>query len=310
MKAPIEDVASMALFAEVVRRQSFTAAAAEVRLAKSAVSKRIALLEERLGVRLLTRTTRKLVLTEEGVRYYEHCAALLAAADAAEEAVAGASAIPRGPLRINAPVTFAHMFLAKALAALVARHPEMQIDLTTDDRLVDVVEGGFDVVIRVARLGESSLVARRFATDRLVVCGAPSYLAARGRPTSPHELVGHNCLHYSLVPREGEWRFRGEGGPLSIPTAGNVSASDGTVLRRFALAGVGLIAVPLMLVATDVAAGRLELVLEGARRAEFGIHAVYASRRNLPARTRLLLDHLTRHFAGPDWRTRCAANPG
>lgn len=304
MRTPLEDFASMALFAEVVRRQSFTQAAQAVGLAKSAVSKRVALLEDRLGVRLLTRTTRKLSLTEDGLRYYQHCAALLAAAEAAEEAVAGAAASARGPLRMNAPVTFAQMFLADALAGFLAAHPEIELRLTTDDRLVDVVEGGFDLVIRITRLRDSSLVARRLASDRLVVCGSPRYFAERGKPQTPGDLIAHNCLHYSLVAREGEWRFRGASGPYSVPTAGNLSSSDGTVLRRAALAGTGLCVLPLFMVARDVAAGRLELALEGQRRAEVGIYAVFASRRNLPARTKLLIEHLVRHFAAEDWRTR------
>jgi DNA-binding transcriptional LysR family regulator len=304
VKAPLEDIASMALFAEVVQQRSFTAAARSAGLAKSAVSKRVALLEERLGVRLLTRTTRKLSLTEEGLRYYEHCAALLAAIEAAEESVAGASTAARGPIRVNAPVTFAQMFLAEAIAAFLARYPDIEVQLSTDDRIVDVVEGGFDVVVRITRLTDSSLVARRLSMDRLVVAGAPSYLAARGRPAAPEELIGHNCLHYSLVPRAGEWRFRGASGPLNVPVAGSLSASDGTVLRRAALAGLGLIVLPLFMVAADVEAGRLELILEGARRAEIGIHAVFASRRQVPARTKLFLDHLSAWFAAPDWRLR------
>lgn len=302
MRVPIEDITTMALFAEVVRQRSFTAAAGAVGLAKSAVSKRIALLEQRLGVRLLMRTTRKLSLTDEGLRYYEHCAALLAAADAAEEAVAGASTAPRGPLRVNAPVTLAHMFLTDAIAGFLARYPEVEVHLSTEDRLVDVVEGGFDVVVRITRPTDSSLVARRLATDRLVVCASPAYLAARGRPEAPEALIGHNCLHYSLVPRAGEWRFRGATGPTAVPVAGNLSASDGSVLRRAALAGLGIAVVPLFMVAADVAAGRLELLLEGRRRAEIGLFAVYASRRQLPARTRVFVDHLVAHFDRPDWR--------
>jgi DNA-binding transcriptional LysR family regulator len=305
MKAPYEDLTSMALFAEVVQHRSFSTAARELGLAKSAVSKRVSLLEERLGVRLLTRTTRKLALTEDGVRYYEHCAALLAAAHAAEDAVAGASTATRGTLRINAPVAFAHLFLAQALAAFLDRHRDVEIELTTDDRIVDVIEGGFDVVVRIQRLADSSLVARRLATDRLVVCGSPAYLDKHGRPQTPAELIGHNCLHYSLVSRAGEWRFRGKGRvDLEIPTRGNLSASDGATLRHAAAAGLGLAVVPLFMAAADVADGRLELVLEDARRAEIGIYAVYASRRQLPARTRLLLDHLATWFAAPDWRLR------
>jgi DNA-binding transcriptional LysR family regulator len=303
MKAPFDDVTSMALFAAVVQRGSFTAAATHVGVAKSALSKRIAELEERLGVRLLTRTTRKLSLTEEGVRYYEHCAALLSSAGAADEAVAGLGQTPRGPLKINAPVTFAQMFLTAALARFLTANPDVAVELSTDNRIVDVIDGGYDVVIRICNaLQASSLIARKLASDRLVVAASPAYFASHGRPESPADLISHNCLHYSLVPREGEWRFRGSSGPYSVPTRGNLSSSDGTVLRRAALEGLGIVVLPQFMVAADVAEGRLELAVEGHRRAEIGIYAVFASKRNLPARTKALLDHLSRDFSAPEWK--------
>ncbi|HUS31886.1 MAG TPA: LysR family transcriptional regulator, partial [Kofleriaceae bacterium] len=288
-----------------VQERSFSAAARDLGLVKSAVSKRISLLEERLGVRLLTRTTRKLSLTEDGARFYEHCAALLAAADAAEEAVAGASSEPRGRLLVNAPVSFAQMYLTDALAGFLRKHPSIEVDLSADDRMVDVVEGGFDVVVRITRLADSSMVARRLSMDRLVVCASPDYLARHGRPETPAELVGHNCLHYSLVSQAGEWRFRdAQKQPFVVPIAGNFRTTDGATLWRAALAGVGIAVTPLFMVARDVQAGRLELLLEGARKAEIGIYAMFASRRQLPARTKLLVEHLVGWFAEPAWRLR------
>jgi DNA-binding transcriptional LysR family regulator len=272
---------------------------------KSAVSKRVALLEERLGVRLLTRTTRKLALTEDGARYYEHCAALLAAADAAEEAVAGASTTVGGSLRVSAPVSFSQLYLADAFTAFLAKHPGVELELSGDDRFVDVVEGGFDVVIRITRLTDSSLIARRLSADRLVVCASPEYLARNGRPQVPTDLVGHNCLHYTLVPQAGEWRFRdAQKQPFVVPVSGNFKTSDGATLRFAALAGLGLAVTPLFMVARDVRDRRLELVLEGARKAEIGIYAMFASRRQLPVRTKALIDHLASWFADADWRYR------
>jgi DNA-binding transcriptional LysR family regulator len=295
----------MALFARVVQERSFSAAARDLGLVKSAVSKRVSLLEERLGVRLLTRTTRKLSLTEDGARYYEHCAALLAAADAAEEAVAGASSEPRGRLQVNAPVSFSQMYLADAFAAFLRKHPRIEIDLSADDRIVDAIEGGYDLVIRITRLADSSFVARRLAADRLVVCASPEYLARHGRPATPADLVGHNCLHYSLVPQTGEWRFRdAQKQPFVVPIAGNFRTTDGATLYRAALAGTGVAVTPLFMVARDVRDGRLELLLEGARKAEIGIYAMFASRRQLPARTKLLVEHLVAWFADPSWRLR------
>jgi DNA-binding transcriptional LysR family regulator len=301
MKTPLGELSSFALFAQVVQSRSFSEAARQAGLAKSAVSKRVALLEERLGVRLLTRTTRKLSLTAEGLRFYEHCAALIAAADAAEESVSAASQAARGRLRVNAPVTFSQMYLAPPIAAFLERYPEIEVELSTENRLVDVVEDAYDLVIRISRLREDSLVARKLAEDRLVVCAAPSYLERRGEPHSPEELVGHNCLHYTLVPRAGEWRFRGESGPLAVPTTGNFSTSDGSLLREAAVAGVGIVVLPCSMVVDQIRAGSLRLVLGDHRRGRVGIYAVFASRKQLALRTRLFIDHLVRHFADPPW---------
>lgn len=299
MKTRIDDLASMALFAEVVRARSFSEAGRRVGLAKSAVSKRIADLERRLAVRLLVRTTRKLSLTEDGVRYYEGCAALVAAADAAEDAVSGASREPRGRVTVNAPATLAQDHLAAPLAAFCARYPEIEVDVRTDNRQVDLVTGGQDLVLRVARIRETSFVARKLAEDRLVICGAPEYLDRRGTPRTPDDLVRHLCLHYALVPRAAEWRF-GPGRGLAVPTAGNFTTDDGTLLRAVVTAGLGLAVAPAFVFAREVRAGRLRHVLEAFPGARAGIYALYA-RRELPARTRLLLDHLARHFARPDW---------
>lgn len=299
----LDDLQSLALFARVVQHRSFSGAAREAGIAKSAVSRRVAHLEAVLGVRLLLRSTRKLSLTEEGVRVYEQCVALLAAASAAEAVAGGARDAVRGTLRVNAPVTFAQMHLAKPIARFLQEYPEVDVQLSTENRFVDVVEEGFDVVIRVGRLLDSSLHARKFATDRLVVCASPEYLARRGTPSSPTDLLGHNCLHYALVPRAGEWRFGQGAEARSIPVHGNLATSDGTVLREAALAGLGLAVLPSFMVVGDVVDGRLVLVLEGARRAEIGIHAVVAHRKHAPARVRAFLDFLVKHFS----RTRFLA---
>lgn len=301
MRVPIGELASMALFAQVVQARSFSEAAQQAGLAKSAVSKRIARLEERLGVRLLLRTTRKLSLTPEGLRFYEHCAQLVSAADAAEASVSSASRLARGRLSVNAPVTFAQMYLGPPLASFLQRYPEIELDVSTDNRVIDVVEGGFDVVIRISRLTESSLVTRRLAEDRLVLCAAPSYLARHGEPQSPDELLRHNCLHYALVPRGGEWRFRGGDGPYEVPTGGNFSTTDGSLLREVAAAGLGLVVLPSFMVSRELADGRLKVVLPGHRRGRIGLYAVLATRRQLPLRTRLFIEHLAAHFAEPRW---------
>ena len=307
MRTPLEDLASMALFASVVQQRSFSAVARERGMAKSAVSKRVSQLEERLGVRLLTRTTRKLSLTEDGVRFYEHCAALLAAADAAEEAMAGASTEARGRVRINAPISFSQLYLPGALAGFLVAYPDVHVELSSADTFVDVVEGGYDLVIRISQLADSSLVARKLSADRLVVVGAPAYLEQHGRPRTPADLIAHNCIHYMLVPLAGEWRFRDANRqPYVVPVRGNLECSDGLTVRQAAIAGIGLGVLPRFMVERAVSEGQLEIVLDGTRRAEVGIYAMFASRKQLPVRTKLLLDHLSAWFADPDWRLRAA----
>jgi len=299
----LDDYPSLALFARVVHHRSFSAAAREAGIAKSAVSRRVARLEQTLGVPLLRRSTRALSVTDEGLRVYEHCATLVAAASLAQEATAAAGGGVRGVLRVNAPVTFAQMFLARAIASFLRRFPEVEVHLSADDRMVDVIEGGFEVVVRIGRLADSALTARKLATDRLVVCASPAYLAERGVPASPEELVRHECLHYGLVPRAAEWRFRGSSGVLSIPTTGRLVSSDGTTLREAAVAGAGLVVLPSFMVARDVNEGRLTLVLEGARRAAIGIYAVTANQRHPPPRARAFIDFMAKYFGRADWMT-------
>lgn len=304
MAVSLDKLASYALFAEVVRLSSFSAAGRHVGIAKSAVSKRIAQLERELGVTLLRRSTRKLVLTPDGMRFYEHCQKLLDSANDAERAVRASSESLRGPLRVSAPITFGQLYLAEACAAFLKQRPEVELTMLLDDRLVDVVTGEFDVVIRVGRagqVGDASYVARKLALDRLVVCAAPSYLARAGRPETPAELVHHNCLHYELVARAAEWRFRAADGPVAVPVRGSLNVNDGTFLRESALAGLGLVVLPYFMVASDVARGRLELVLEGQRKAQLALFAVTGQARNLPRRTSAFLEHLTRWFKTPRW---------
>jgi len=293
---PLDQVASLALFARVVRHRSFSAAAREAGLAKSAVSRRISELEQALRVRLLHRTTRSLSLTEEGVRVHQHARALVEAADSAQQVAGLATGAVRGTLRLNATVAFSQLYLTRAVADFLALHPEVEVQLLTDNRMVDVVEGGFDVVFRIGRLTDSTLMARRLATDHLVICGSPAYLERAGIPRSPEDLVQHACLRYSLVSRAAEWGFRRGGRTVEVPTRGPLSCDDGLTMRAALLAGAGLGSVPSMLVSEDVAAGRLQLVLEGTRRAEFGIHALTAHRIHTPPRVRALLDFLASHF--------------
>jgi DNA-binding transcriptional LysR family regulator len=305
MTASPDDVLAMVYFARVVQARSFTAAAAKLGVSKSVVSARVAALEARLGVRLLQRTTRRLSLTPEGLSLYDRCARVVAAADEAAAEAAGAGQAPRGVLRVNAPSTFAPEYLPGPMAAYLRRFPDMRIELSLSDRVVDLVEEGIDVAVRIsARLRESSLVVRKLAADRTVVCASPAYLAERGTPQSPQELVHHDCLRYAELRAEDEWRFRGGGKSFAVPVAGKLSSASGAFLREAAVAGLGLAVLPTFMAARALAAGRLVAVLERWCFVQLGVYAVYPQARAVPSKTRAFVDLLVAHFRAPPWAQR------
>ncbi|MGE0326728.1 MAG: LysR family transcriptional regulator [Polyangiaceae bacterium] len=307
MSFDLENIVDLALFARVVDAQSFSQAARVTGIAKSAVSRRITLLEQRVGVQLLRRSTRSVQVTADGARFYEHCARVLAAAREAEAAVSGANSAMEGLIRISAPVTFTQMFLAESIARFQIARAGVEVQLLANDQFVDPVAGEFDLVIRVTRLHDGDFVAKQIASDRLVVVGSPAYLERRGRPQRPEDLVHHECLHYSLVDAAAEWRFRGEDGKPVAITRSTFATNNGTVLREAMLAGLGLCVVPYFMVARDVACGAAEPLLEKSRRGEIGVYAVVAKSRGLPLRVRALIEHLQKSFSASDWQVRSSA---
>jgi DNA-binding transcriptional LysR family regulator len=293
VRLAIADLADMAVFAAVARAGSYTGAAAALGTSKSAASKAVARLERRLGTRLLHRTTRSVALTEAGTALEARAARMVEEAGLGAQAVASLASAPLGTLRVNAPVTFGEMHLAPALPALLRRHPGLRVELVLDDRLVDPVAGGWDVVVRIAPLSDSTLAVRRLAADRRVVVASPAYLARCGTPRAPDELRAHDCLHYTNVSRAAEWRFRGPRGPISVPTAGSVEANHGLVLRAAALAGVGVGIFPEFMVAAELRDGRLvELLSAHALPRRTAIHALFARARPVPPKVRAFVDHL------------------
>ncbi|MFO0588215.1 MAG: LysR family transcriptional regulator [Polyangiaceae bacterium] len=300
MKLPLDDLPAMALFAQVVRLRSFSAAAREAGVAKSVVSKRIAALEDKLRVRLLVRTTRKLTPTPEGLSFYEHCAALCASAIAAEESV-GAARSDHGTVRINASGAFAAQHLAPAIAAFLARHPGIDVHLSTEEGLVDLADGGADLLVRVSRRLRGSAVVRRIASDRMFVVAAKDYLARAGTPSNPADLVHHNCLRYALMTAAEEWQFHEAGRPLPVPVTGNLVSESAAFLRAAAVAGVGIAMLPGFLIAPDIAEGRVVSLLAPHVDIELGIHVLMPHRTQLPGRVRHLVEFLAQRFAGIDW---------
>lgn len=294
----VADLSAMVAFVQVIEGGSFSAASRVLGLTRSAVSRQIAALEDRLGVRLLNRTTRQLSPTEAGSIYYEHCVRILAEAAAAERAVMDLDEEPRGTLRINAPMSFALGHLGPALAEFMALYPALRIDLVLDDRVVDLVAEGFDMAVRIAELPPSTLVARKLALNRRVLCASPAYLARSGIPERPQDLSRHRCLAYTYLATGSDWRFRGRDGPFTIRIDGAFAANNGDVLRDVALAGGGITLSPTFIVGDDLRAGRLVPVLADQVDADTGIYAVYPQTRHLSPKVRALVDFLARRF-GP-----------
>jgi DNA-binding transcriptional LysR family regulator len=277
----------------VVEAKSFTLAAAKLGVSKSVVSSRLSALEGRLGVRLLHRTTRRLSLTTEGARLYERCARILRAAEEAVEVIADVGTLPQGQLRVTAPIGFGLLQLAELLPAFSERYPDVRLDISLTDRILDIASEGFDVAIRVAsRLRESNLVARRLGGDRLIVCAAPSYLARRPAPRVPYDLTQHNCLQLFPVRQSYEWSFPASGGPLVVPVSGNLNLDNVVALRTALLGGHGIAVMPESIVLSDIKRGRLVALLPNHPMEEMGVYAVHVHGRHVPAKVRVFLDFL------------------
>ena len=299
---------AMEIFAEVVESEGFSAAARRLGVSKSSVSKQIARLEDRLGVRLLNRTTRRLSLTEAGAAYYGACRRVLDEAETAERAVSNLAAAPRGVLKLNAPMSFGFLHLAAAIPAFHARFPQITVDAAMNDRFVDLIDEGYDVAIRIGSLRDSSLIARRLAPSHAVICAAPDYLDRRGRPARPEDLTAHDCLLYANQAQPREWQLLGPQGPQTVRVGGPLLANNGDVLCRAALGGMGLTRLPTFIVGDHLRSGQLEAVLPGYPPPEEGIHAVYPHSRNLSVKVRVFVDFLTAHFgAEPYWDAGLAA---
>ncbi|MDI1446595.1 LysR family transcriptional regulator [Polyangium sp. 6x1] len=295
MTAALDDVVSMAVFARVVEARSFTGAAALLGLSKSVVSARISGLEERLGVRLLHRTTRRLSLTEEGARLYETCSRIVSAADEAQGVLESASAEPEGLVRVTVPVGVGILQFPTILRELHERYPRLVVELSLSEHRIDIVAEGFDVAIRVAdNLEDSALVARRIGAVRMNLCASPDYLARRGTPASPQDLVHHNCLRLSPVRRE--WSFRCGRRTHLVPVSGSLITDNIAVLRQATLDGIGVARLPRSFIATDIEAGRLRRVLPEHALGETNVFLVHPYRRHMPTKVRAFVDYVVQRF--------------
>lgn len=286
---------AMRTFVAVVDAGSFVAAAERLQSSKAVVSRLVAELERHLGVRLLHRTTRKLSLTPEGDTFVGRCRSVLYELQDAEDDVSHRSAQARGTLRVNVPVSYGISHLSKLWAGFMRMHPDVELDVTLSDRLVDLVEEGYDLAVRVGNLDASSLVSRRLSSTRLRLCASPGYIQQHGKPTTPPELSHHRVLAYSLLSSGDVWTFSHRNDAThqaTVRVAPVMRSNNGDTCRDAALGGQGIVLQPDFLVGDVLESGQLIELMPDWQGGELGIHAVYPSRRYLSAKVRLLVDYL------------------
>jgi DNA-binding transcriptional LysR family regulator len=291
----------MQAFVAVVDAGSFVRGADALQMSKSAVSRLVAELEQRLGVRLLQRTTRRLSLTAEGETFHQRCRDLLSGVGDAEAEVTRHAGELIGELRVSAPVTFGLMQLAPLWPVFMARHPRLTLDLTLSDRFVDLVDEGYDVAVRIAQLPSSSLVSRRLAATRLILCATPSYLRTHGAPRAPADLAGHAVFAYSLLSTGDQWHFQGPEGAVAVKINPRMRSNSGDSCRTAALQHQGIVLQPSFLIGADLDSGALVEVMPQYQSSELGIYAVYPSRQQLAPKVRLLVDFLAESFRERRW---------
>jgi DNA-binding transcriptional LysR family regulator len=295
----------MHAFVRTAALGGFSMAARQLSLTPSAVSKLVTRLEARLGVRLLKRTTRKLSLTPEGTVYFERAKRIVAAIEETENEIAGLRKRPKGPLRMSVLISFARSQLLPALPRFLERNPEIQLDVELSDRRIDLVETGVDLAIRLGELEDSSLVARKICDVERVICASPNYLARRGTPRLPEDLLQHNCLVISSFPDLKRWSFTTGRGTKIIVVSGNLAAGDAEALLELACQGHGIIRVADFLVGPEIAKGRLVPVLADAHDVTpIPLQAVHAYGRQRSPKVTAMVEFLLESFAGAPWRRR------
>lgn len=291
----------MQSFVAVVDAGSFVRAAEALETSKAAVSRHVAEIEERLGVRLLQRTTRRLSLTGEGQAFYQRCKDILGSIDEAEAEASSRAGEASGLLRVNAPVSFGILHLAPLWGAFASAHPKVSLEVSLADRVVDLIEEGYDLAVRISRLANSSLVSRKLASTRLVLCASPDYLAEHGSPQAPEELAAHAVISYSYFSSGDEWEFNGPQGNVKVKTRPRFHANNGDTCVAAALAHQGVVLQPTFLVGTALQSGQLVELLPAYRSLELGIYVVYASRKQQPLKLRRMIDFLVEVFKTPRW---------
>jgi len=299
----VDRLGAIQVFAQVVETGSFAKAADRLGLSTSAASRYVAELESHLQTRLLNRTTRRVSLTESGRAFYERAVQLLADLAEAEEEASSAAVVPRGTIRLTTSVNFGVRHVAPAIADFLAEHREVRFDVSLSDRVVDLVEEGFDLAIRVGPPGPENLVARKLGETRLVPCASPDYLAKHGAPKAPEDLARHDCFTYEYVSPRHVWRFRDRSGAeRAVRVSGSLHSNNGDLLSEVAARGAGIVFEPAFIVGPDVRAGRLVPLLQDFEPLPLPIYAVYPSRKHLSAKVRRFVEFLIERFtSAQDW---------
>lgn len=296
----MDKLESMRAFTEVVNHSGFAAAGRHLGLSRSVVNKLVAQLEADLGVRLLQRTTRRVSPTDSGRAYYERCVNILAEVTAAELAVTQLQGEPKGTLRLNAPMSFGTLHLAEAIAAFMAQYPDIQVQLTLNDRFVDLIEEGFDVTLRIAELKpDESLVRQIIAPIRRVLCAAPGYLQAHGTPLHPDDLRTHDCLNYGHLATGSQWRLSGPDQTYTVPIRCRYFSNNGEVLREGAIAGIGIALLPTFIVGQALQNGKLTVILPHYCPPPIAAALCYGTNRHLSTKIQLLTAFLQDWFKPP-----------
>ena len=286
-------------FAAILRRGSFTAAAQSLEVTTGAITRRLNGLETRLGVKLLNRSTRRLSLTESGRHYYDAIAPALAQIESAADLVHELSTEPRGELRVSLPMNFGRLYVMPYLSAFMQRWPGIQLDVHFDDRFVDLIGEGFDLAIRIGALTDSRLVARRLADTRRILVASPDYLARRGMPQRPGDLVDHDCLHYTHFRGIATWEFHRGAEELHVPVRGRLKSNYGVPLVDAALHGGGIVQSATFAVAEELASGRLQEVLSDWSLLPIAVHAVYPGRDYRPRKLEVFIEFLENVIGRP-----------
>jgi len=295
--AKLPDFEAMAIFAKVVELRSFAAAAQELLLSKATVSKAVGRLEERLGTRLFNRTSRRLALTDAGQRLSERAARLLLEGEEAETEALSQSIVPRGVVRFAVPMTFGVKKVAPLLPAFLEQYPEVSIDLHLSDATVDLVGEGYDLALRIARLPDSSLIARRLCGMTRYTVAAPSYLKRYGRPTHPMHLAEHRCFGYAYLSTAGVWTYTNAAGEqASVRPAGPLRVNNGEAVLPSVIAGLGIADLPDFIIGDAVSSGEVEVILKGWNQGEAAVHLVSPPGGPRPARVEVLSEFLVREF--------------